>query len=66
MYEGVWLYLKYSHLQAWVKMFYPWNYINVPYWALSSSPFVDNLLGNLSSGEGWQLGGKFGFITIFV
>ena len=54
-----------SYLQAWLKMFNPWNCIKVPYWALSSSPFVDNLSGNLSSSE-WPLGGKFGFIMTFV
>ena len=54
-----------SYLQVWLKMFNPWNCIKVPYWALSSSPFVDNLLGNLSSSE-WPLGGKFGFIMTFV
>ena len=55
-----------SYLQAWLKMFDSWNCINVPYWALSSSPFVDNLSGNLSSSEEWPLGGKFGFIKTFV
>ena len=55
-----------SYLQAWLKMFDPWNYINVPYWALSSSTFVDNLSGNLRSGEKWPLGRKFSFIRTFV
>ena len=39
--------------------------INVPYWALSSSHFFDNPLGNLSLGDEWPLGGKFGFIRAF-
>ena len=54
------------YLQAWLKMFDPWNCINVPYWALSSSTFVDNLSANLSSSEEWPLGGKFGSIRTFV
>ena len=55
-----------SYLQSWLKMFDPWNYINVSYWAMSSSPFVDNRLGNLNSGEEWSLWGKFCFIRTFI
>ena len=55
-----------SYLQAWLEMFDLWNCINVSYWALSSSPFVDNLSGNLSSGDEWPLRGKFDFIKTFV
>ena len=54
------------YLQIWLKMFNSWNCINVPYWALISSLFVDNLPSNLSSGEEWSLGRKFGFIRTFV
>ena len=56
-----------SYLQVWLKMYDPWNCINVPYRALSS-PFIDNLSSNLSSGEEWPLWEKFGFIrtTLFI
>ena len=52
-----------SYLQIWLKMFDPWNCIDVPYWALSSCPFVDNFSGTLSSGEEWWLGrGNFSLL----
>ena len=42
------------------------NCINGPYWALSWSPFVDNLSSNLNSSNERLLGGKFGFIRTFA
>ena len=52
-----------SYLQAWLKMFDPWNCIDIPYWALSSCPFIDNFLGTLSSDDEWWLGwGNFSLL----
>ena len=52
-----------SYLQTWLKMFDPWNCIDIPYWALSSCPFIDNFLGTLSSDDEWWLGwGNFSLL----
>ena len=48
-----------SYLEAWMKIFDPWNYINISNWVLSSSAFVVNFSGTLSSGEKWWLEWKF-------
>ena len=45
-----------SYLYVWLKLFDPWTYIDVSYWALNSFPFVDNFLGTLNLGEKWWLG----------
>ena len=54
LYENDWL--QYLLFCKWVWNVWSMDCINVPYWAVSSFPFVDYFSGTLSSDEEWWLG----------
>ena len=48
----------------WNENIWSMNCINIPYWAMSSFPIVENFSGTLSSGEEWWLG--WGMVIIRI
>ena len=64
VYENDWL--QYLLFCEWIWNIWSMDCINVPYWAISSFPFVDYFSGTLSSGEEWWLGWGMVIIRIWL